>query len=169
MCRQRHANPEPSRSRSTASIRPRSARRDDRRRTRRTGARSRPAGSSLRRCASSAGMFARVRQDEIVHHFDGRGTVPQHQRRGAERVEQRARTRSSARPSAPAAAPAGSVASTMKPSVPSEPTMMLREIDGPRRIDEGVEVVAADPAQHLRKAPVDFRRMRGRRARESAR
>ena len=40
-------------------------------------------------------------------------------------------------------------ASTTMPSVPSEPTISLVEIERRVAIDEGIEVVAADAAQHL--------------------
>ena len=48
------------------------------------------------------------------------------------------------------------VASVTKPSVPSEPTISRDRSTGADRVDEGVEVVAADPAQDLREAAVDL-------------
>ena len=44
----------------------------------------------------------------------------------------------------------------MKPSVPSEPIMMRVRSTRSGRIDERIEVVAADAPQHLRKAALDL-------------
>ena len=103
-------------------------------------------------------MFARVRQDEIVHHLDGGGSVPQHQRRGAERVEQVIELDRQQRLLC-------RQRHQRDPGLDDEAERAFGadddagQIDGTRRIDECIEVVAADAAQHLRKAPVDFRRM----------
>ena len=47
-------------------------------------------------------------------------------------------------------------ASSTTPSVPSEPTSSRARLNGARRVDELVEVVAADAAQHLREAALDL-------------
>ena len=100
-------------------------------------------------------MAARVRQDEVVHHFDGRRTVRQHERRGAQRIEQvieldrHHRLLRGQRHEADL-------------RVDDEAQRAFRadddagQIDRARRIDERVEVVAADAPQHFRKPPLDL-------------
>ena len=96
-----------------------------------------------------------VIEDESVHHLDRGRLVPKNRRRRAERVEQvveldrqhrlRLRQRHQVE-----------LAPTTTPSVPSEPTMIFARLNGCERIDERVEVVAADAAQHLGKAALDL-------------
>ena len=129
-----------------------------RRRTPRTAATIRRRSIIARRCASSAGVALGVRQDEVVHHLDGRRPVL-----AGSAASRRARRAGRSNSIVSTAFCAGSgtrpiVASTMKPSVPSEPTMMRVRSTGARRIDERIEVVAADAAQHLREAALDLRR-----------
>jgi hypothetical protein len=48
------------------------------------------------------------------------------------------------------------LADSTTPSVPSEPTISLARLNGPIRLDELVEVVAADTPQHARIPSLDF-------------
>ena len=101
-------------------------------------------------------MALGVRQDEVVHHLDRGRAVLQHQRRRAERIEQvieldrhhrllrRQRDQSDLRVDDEAERAFGADDDA-------------GEIDRSRTIDEGVEVVAADAAQHFRKSPIDLR------------
>ena len=50
------------------------------------------------------------------------------------------------------------LASTTIPSVPSEPTMSFARLNGSTVLDELVQVVAADPAKHLRIPAFDLAR-----------
>ena len=101
------------------------------------------------------GVAAGVAEDEVVHHLDRRRAVGQHVGRGAERVEQLVELqrdqRLDRRQWHQADRRLGDEAQRAL-----RPDHQAGEIDGRGRIDEGVEVVAADAAQHLREAAVDL-------------
>ena len=103
----------------------------------------------VRRRRSSDGVLLRVVEDEAVHHLDRRRAVLENRRRRFERFEQigeldrQHRFRRGSGTSL-------TFASRTTPSVPSEPTISRVRLNGARRVDERVEVVAADAAQDLR-------------------
>ena len=106
-----------------------------------------------------AGVVARVPQDEVVHHLHGGGTVPEHQRCRAERVQQIVELRRQQRlcPGQRHQAHRGFDHEAQGAFGADDDA---GEIHGLRGIDEGVEVVAADASQELGEATVDLARVR---------
>ena len=101
------------------------------------------------------GVAAGVAEDEGVHHLDRRRTMAQHLRRRAQRLEQvvelerdqRLHRRQRHQPDRRLGHEAErALRAHHQP----------RQVDRRRRIDEGVEVVAADPAQDLGEAAIDL-------------
>ena len=76
--------------------------------------------------------LAGVVEDGFVHHFDRRGIVAQDHGRGCQRFQQVRGTAPPARPSAFGSGTRFSFASSMTPSVPSEPTIIFARLTGSR-------------------------------------
>lgn len=105
------------------------------------------------------GVVARVAEDEVVHHLHGGGVVPERDGCGPKSVQQMVELRGQQGLGGRQRDEAdGGFHDKAQRALGSNHD--AREVHGPGRIHERVEVVTAHPAEHLREAASDLRGMR---------